>query len=124
MKLLLDMGVARRAAAVLSEEGFDAVHLGDRGLIRYSDREIVELAREEDRVVVTLDSDFSALLALSGVASPSVIHLRIEGLRHQEAARLIASIARNLDDELGSGCIASVSETGIRVRRLPIVRQH
>jgi predicted nuclease of predicted toxin-antitoxin system len=116
------MGIARRAASLLRESGFDTVHLGDRGLCRLPDEDITVLARDEGRIIVTLDADFSAILALSGATHPSVIHLRIEGLRYREAARLIATVAAGLGDELEHGCIASVTEAGIRLRRLPIVR--
>lgn len=120
MRLLLDMGIARRAAARLRDWGFDAVHLSERGLVQLPDRGVLELAATEGRAVVTLDADFSSLLALSGAAGPSVMHIRIEGLDYESAARLIAEVAVAVDEDLAQGCIASVSERGVRVRRLPI----
>jgi len=50
---------------------------------------ILDLGREVGRTVVTLDADFHALLALKGAISPSVIRLRIEGLRAEELATLV-----------------------------------
>jgi predicted nuclease of predicted toxin-antitoxin system len=45
------------------------------------DADILAYGRQELRVVVTLDADFHTLLALSGARSPSVVRIRIEGLR-------------------------------------------
>jgi hypothetical protein len=70
--------------------------------------------------VVTLDADFSALLALSGASCPSVIHLRREGLDHLAAASLIERIAAAFGDDIRAGCIASVSVRGVRIHCLPI----
>jgi len=41
---------------------------------RASDSQILERARQENAVVVTLDADFHALLALSGDALPAFRH--------------------------------------------------
>jgi len=49
----------------LRQAGFDAVHTGEIGLAEAPDEEILRRASLEDRVVVTLDADFHALLALS-----------------------------------------------------------
>lgn len=123
MKLLLDMGLARRAAALLREQGLDCTHLGELGLPRLADQAILLMAADEGRTVVTLDADFSALLALSGASRPSVIHIRREGLDYLLAAELIARVTDVLREDLEVGCIASVSERGVRVHRLPIVPQ-
>jgi Domain of unknown function (DUF5615) len=58
----------------LRQAGFDAVHTGEIGLAEAPDEEILRRASLEDRVVVTLDADFHALLALSklGTASRSL----------------------------------------------------
>lgn len=65
---------------LLARAGWDAVHVSDLGMGRTDDAEIVKHARETNRVCVTLDADFHALLATSGASTPSVIRIRKEGL--------------------------------------------
>jgi hypothetical protein len=60
-----------------------------------------------------------AILALSGAAKPSVIRVRIEGLRSKHLAGLSAEACM---DELLKGSMVSVSESGVRIRRLPLIR--
>jgi predicted nuclease of predicted toxin-antitoxin system len=120
VRLLLDMGVARRAAILLREGGMDAVHLGERGLSRLPDADVLRLADSEGRVVVTLDAHFAAFLALSGATRPSVIHLRMEGLAFAAQAELVSLVCGRLAVELEAGCVVSVTAQGLRVRRLPI----
>jgi len=81
MRLLLDQGTPRSTARHLAAHGIDAVHAADIGLSAASDSQILDHARTDHRVVVTLDADFHALLALSGAAVPSVVRIRPEGLR-------------------------------------------
>jgi predicted nuclease of predicted toxin-antitoxin system len=81
MKLLLDQGLPRSTVFHLHNSEIEAAHAGDMGLATASDAKILETALREGRVVVTLDADFHALLVLSGAAGPSVIRIRIEGLR-------------------------------------------
>jgi predicted nuclease of predicted toxin-antitoxin system len=77
MKLLLDQGLPRSAAALLSATGIDAIHVADIGFSQAEDAEIIQRAKEENYVVVTLDADFHALLALDEATSPSVIRVRL-----------------------------------------------
>ena len=78
MKLLLDQGLPRSAVTWLEEAGIDTVHVAEIGLSAADDTDILQRARDDERVVVTLDADFHALLALSAATSPSVIRIRIE----------------------------------------------
>ncbi|MDJ0688581.1 MAG: DUF5615 family PIN-like protein [Xenococcaceae cyanobacterium MO_188.B32] len=72
MKLLLDQGLPRSATTLRSEVGIDTVHVAEIGLSAADDTDIIQRARDDERVVVTLDADFHALLALSAATSPSV----------------------------------------------------
>jgi len=122
MKLLLDQGLPRSTVEHLQQAGFDAAHVGELGLASASDAIILDFARRENRVVVTLDSDFHALLAFSGAKEPSVIRLRIEGLRAGELARLLVDVMAVCADEVVNGAMVSVTEDGVRIRKLPVIR--
>jgi predicted nuclease of predicted toxin-antitoxin system len=120
MKLLLDQGLPRSTARILREKGIDAVHVSEIGHSTSEDAVILERGREEDRTVITLDADFHALLAVSGNASPSVIRIRIEGLKGETAASLIRTVLMQCENDLKQGAVVTVERRRIRIRRLPL----
>ncbi len=120
MKLLLDQGLPRSTAVLLRQAGLDALHVGEIGYATAEDEAILERGREEDRIIVTLDADFHTLLALSEASTPSVIRLRIEGLRGEAAAALLQAIITQFDEDLEQGAAVTVQEGRVRVRRLPL----
>ena len=120
MRLLLDQGLPRSAVLHLHNAGIEAVHVGDRGLATASDSRILDFGRQEGMVVVTLDADFHALLALSGAIGPSVVRIRIEGLRSEALTRLLVNVLNACRDDLLKGAMVSVTESGVRVRQLPV----
>ena len=120
MKILLDQGVPRSAAAVLRGLGMDAIHTGEIGMSAAEDASILERAASEDRLVVTLDADFHQHLALTKAARPSVVRIRIEGLKAAAFVDLLLEVLASCPDELERGAAVSVREDGIRVRRLPL----
>ena len=105
---------------MLQEAGIDAIHVGDIGMACAVDTEIMVLAKKDDRVVITLDADFHTFLALSGVSKPSVIRIRIEGLKGREMTDLILRILREIADQLDPGAAVVVTKDKIRIKRLPI----
>jgi len=107
MKLLLDQGLPRSAAALLSNTGINTIHVADIGMSQAEDAEIIQRAKEEKRVVVTLDADFHALLALDEAVSPSVIRIRIERLRASALTDLLLMVITKCEDEIEQGSGAS-----------------
>ncbi|MEG4849507.1 DUF5615 family PIN-like protein [Microcoleus sp. B5-D4] len=121
MKLLLDQGLPLSAAALLRDAGIDTIHVGEIGMSQAEDSEIIQKAREEERVVVTLDADFHTLLALDEAASPSVIRVRIERLRAQALTDLLLMVIAECEEDLEQGSAISVEPSRIRIRRLPLI---
>jgi predicted nuclease of predicted toxin-antitoxin system len=123
MKLLLDQGLPRSAATLLSEAGIDTIHVAEIGLSAADDRDILQRARDDERVVVTLDADFHALLALSAATSPSVIRIRIERLRAQALTNLLLTVLGEVVEDLEQGVVVTVEPSRVRMRRLPLVKE-
>src|SRR4030067_1096666 len=65
LELLVYPGLPRSAARLLREAGVDTVHVGEIGYSDADDASILKRARDEERTVATLGTDFHALLALS-----------------------------------------------------------
>lgn len=122
IRVLLDQGLPRNAAALLRDAGWDAQHVGERDMARASDSAILDAARHESRVVITLDADFHALMALSDFTTPSVLRIREEGLRGQDIAALIQRIFNLCDSPLRSGALITYASGKLRIKHLPIAK--
>lgn len=122
MKLLLDQGVPRRAAALLRDAGVEATHVAEVGLSAADDADILAWCRTKGAVAVTLDTDFHAQIALSGMATPSAIRIRIEGLKGPEVSRLLLSVLETHRSGLEAGALVTIDAKRSRLRRLPITR--
>ena len=102
-RILLDQGLAPHAAAILRQAGIDAVHVSEIGMGQAEDLEILERARHDERICVTLDHDFHAHLALAGCGRPSVLLLRVQGLDARGQAELIRRICLQCENALTAG---------------------
>lgn len=121
VQLLLDQGLPGSTASLLRETGIDAIHAAEIGLSTAEDTEILQKALEEERIVVTLDADFHALLALNESTSPSVIRIRIQRLKAQGMTDLLVRVINECEEDLLQGAVVTVETSRIRVRRLPLL---
>jgi len=85
------------------------------------DSEILAEAVRQKRVLVTLDADFHALLAISASKQPSVIRIREEGLKGRAIANIVLHIASRFSHELEQGCVFSYRDRKLRFRFLPLL---
>ncbi len=120
LRLLADMNISPKTVDALRKRGWDIVRVSQLLPVNASDQEILDLARQEGRVVVTQDLDFSALLALEGYHQPSLITLRLSGADLETVTQKLLELLPQLEQVLQEGCAVTVEDTLVRVRRLPI----
>ena len=121
MKFLIDNALSPGVARLLTEAGHDSVHVRGYGLEAAEDAVILERAGIEERVVVSADSDFAMLLALSRRSKPSFILFReADIIRAHEYADRILECLPLLESELDAGCVVTFRRGRIRVPSLPI----
>ena len=73
MRFLIDNALSPRVATLLASAGHEAVHVREYGLQAAPDTVIFARAADEDRIIISADSDFGTLLAQSHAPRPSVI---------------------------------------------------
>ena len=59
-------------------------------------------------------------MALGGAAKPSVLLIRVQGLKAVAAADLITKVCEQAASSIESGALITVTQQGMRVRRLPL----
>jgi len=123
IKLLLDQGIPADAAPMFRQLGYEGRHVSELGLQKAEDEEILTPAREQGSVVITLDADFHALIAVRGLSAPSVVRLRREGCRAETAVGILDPVLEHYRVDLEKGALISVKEHRVTCHRLPVGRE-
>lgn len=97
MRFLANENVPTASVALLKSSGFDvsAIGLDHAGI---SDEEVMSIAIEEDRTIITYDSDYGELIFKKGYKpNAGVIFIRPQPLDPLETARIIQQLTSNAD---------------------------
>jgi len=113
MKVLLDTCVWGGAAEVLRRAGYGASWVGEMPP-DHGDAAILQLALDENRVLVTLDKDFGELAIVQNQPHSGIV--RLVGLPGRDKGRYCVAILERYADELSAGAILTVSSTRVRIR--------
>lgn len=120
IRFLADMNLSPLTAAALAQEGVQIIRVSSLLPADASDEQILNLAREQGRVVMTQDMDFSALLALGGHEGPSLVTLRLLDTSPDVVTQRFRQVLPQIESLLCKGYAVTVEDTIVRARRLPI----
>lgn len=114
-RLLLDENFPASAAGALVTAGHDVVSLRDLAP-GISDRDVLALAREQGRVLLTFDSDFGELVFRHDEAPPlALLYFRMHPIVAVDVAALAVAV---LVVDV-TGWFIVVGREGVRQRRFP-----
>jgi len=116
VKLLLDENISPKHAAMLRQQGHDAVAVTEAGLSGESDDKVRAFAIESGRVLVTLNAEFANILRFPPAGTPAVIRLKIHPPAEEAIREQIHRTLLVLKDRSLVGCLAVSHGEVIRIR--------
>ena len=120
MRFLVDACVDIGVDRWLREQGHESIHLRDQGLQELPDGEIFSKADSENRVIVTIDLDFSEIISFSHGSIVSTITFRVRNTRGAFLVRRLEDVLPAVAGFLERGAIVIIEDARYRVRLIPI----
>jgi len=116
MKLLADENFPLASIKLLSQAGHDIIGIG----IDYhgiSDQEVIQFAKEEERLILTFDRDYGELIFKSGLKPDAgVIYLRWDDYTPEEPGKYLIDLF-NSGDKYYKKKLTVISGKSIRQRK-------
>lgn len=115
MRFLLDENADIRLADFLREQGHEVATVVDDYPQRTLDRDLLALARQEGRILITNDLDFGDLVIRERLPHAGLILFRLRTVAIAMKRERLATVLRDHAGDLGRFLV--VTESTIRVRR-------
>lgn len=120
LEFLANMNISPLTVEKLRQHGWNIARIPEIMDGNSKDKEVLAYARDNNKILITQDLDFSMLLAVGGYSKPSVINLRLEKAHPEYVTARIMEVVPALAKELEEGVVVSVDETSARYRNLPL----
>lgn len=122
MRFLIDNALSPKLAELMRQNGLEAIHVREIGLQTASDQVIFAHAEQDGQIIVTADTDFSAILVRLKTRTPSVILFRTSRKQVDYLFELLTWGLQRFKADLDMGCILVFDDRRARVRALPIMK--
>ena len=116
MKFKLDENLSPSLAAIFEAAGHDAHSVVQQSLGGQPDERVIDVCSSERRALVTLDLDFSNILAYTPARFAGIIVLRLPNQAHSTIEAAIQRVLELLPEETVEGMLWIVEERRIRIR--------
>jgi len=114
--LLADENFPLKSVNYLNDKGFDIKHIcGELASIK--DEKVIAIAIEEDRLILTFDSDFGELIFKLGYRPKGVIYLRLKNYRPEEPGVIVEEVFENGTLQF-AGYLTVIDRDKIRQRKI------
>jgi predicted nuclease of predicted toxin-antitoxin system len=116
VKFKLDENLSPSLLAMFAATGHDAHSVVQQALGGQPDERVIDVCRREGRVLITLDLDFSNILAYPPAHFTGIVVLRLNDQAHVTVESAIRRVLDLLPQERIAGVLWIVEERRIRIR--------
>ena len=116
LRFKIDENLPEEVAGLLRAAGHDVRTVFDQEMVGAPDASIAQVCRQEQRAVVTLDTDFANIQNYPPRAHAGIIVLRLQRQDKAHVLRVLARIVPQLEAEALPGTLWIVDENRIRIR--------
>jgi predicted nuclease of predicted toxin-antitoxin system len=118
-QFLTDENIPPAIIQFLRDKGFDVNDVRELGKSRATDATIMDLARQEERVVVTFDKHFADILLYPPSSHCGVIRIRVHPPLLSDIFQALEDYLQKFDLTTIRGTLVVLERDGFRVRRTP-----
>jgi len=116
MKLLANENFPLTSVKIIGQSGFDIIYVG-QDFAGYLDSEVMELAIQENRTIITFDRDYGELIFKLGYRPKAgVIYLRWDNFQPHEPGEYLIELFNSKDLQF-ENMLTVISENHIRQRK-------
>jgi predicted nuclease of predicted toxin-antitoxin system len=117
VKVKIDENLSGSHGRILAEAGHDVTDVHDEGLAGASDDDVWARVCDEDKLLVTLDHDFSDVRRFAPGTHPGILLLRTTHPSLTVVSQILHRVLREQPLETLARCLAVADETRTRIRR-------
>jgi len=115
MKFLTDENIAVSVMRDIRNEGFDVKDIKEERLHSSSDRKIMQIAFEEDRIIITHDKNFSNVIYNENARHKGIIFIRCKNQSPQNVSNILIGALKSGVKDKFAGSLAIISEEQIQI---------
>lgn len=115
IKLLTDENISPKVVEFLRQSEFDILDTKEKKWFGTSDEDLLNIAYQEQRFILTHDADFGTLAINEGKSTYGILYLRLKNPKPSNIIRVCKQVFQ-LTLDVFPGSILVIEETRIRVR--------
>ena len=114
-KILADENISPKVVAFLRNAGLDVLDVKEQNWYGQNDEVLLDIAYQDQRFVLTHDSDFGTLAVNKGKPFYGILYFRLKNLKSTNVIRICDRVIRK-DLDVYPGTILIIEESRIRIR--------